>query len=115
MIGIEKPAKAVLIFDESEQGFSQRDRFRGAGKQAFVRNPEAFDPTGFDRHAELVITSSEVIKEAYEAIGVEVVFEGVNVPAAAVEVEEPVSTEVEAPFPHIEAVAEKIKKKAKAK
>jgi hypothetical protein len=114
MIGIEKPQKAVLIYDESELGISQRDRFRGAGKQAFIRNAEAFDPTGFDANAELVITNSEVIRDAYEAKGIEVVFEGRPSDVKAVEAEaEPVSTETEAPFPHIEVVAEKVKKRRK--
>jgi len=116
MIGIEKPAKAVLIYDESDRGFAQRDRFRSAGKQAFVRNPHAFNPEGFDVNAELVITDSLVIKEAYEARGIEVVFEGRTSDAKAVEAEaEPVSTETEAPFPHIEQVVKKVKAKAKTK
>jgi hypothetical protein len=114
MIGIEKPAKAVLIYDESEKGFAHRDGFRKAGKPSFVRNPDGFDPLGFDSNASLVITSSEAIKDAYEAKGIEVIYNGQPSDGKAVEAEaEPVSTELEEPFPHVAHVEKKIKAKRK--
>lgn len=85
----------VFIYAETEAASAVRNAERAAGNAAFLRNPQYFNPASFDGDCMKVYADDLKVRQAYEALGIEVLPIIAPEPEAVIEEEMPAEPEPE--------------------